>query len=272
MTQPTPRQLLTVALAAAEEAGARAMKWFREPPPAETKHDGTLVTRADRETEEVLRAAILREFPDHAVLGEEAGATDGSAPYRWIVDPIDGTESFVRGVPLWGVLIGVEARGRGGEDGEMLVGVCHMPGIGETVAAARGEGCTWNGWPCGVSGVSDLAKATVAVTSPRASRRRTANYLALEDRVMRVRGWSDCYAYVLVATGRVDAALDPVMKPWDCAPFATILDEAGGRFTDWAGRPTIHGGDAVASNGLLHDAVLGVLSGRAPGGTRPASS
>lgn len=267
---PTPRRLLDVALAASEEAAARALRWFRDPPRTETKGDGTVVTAADRECESILRAAIRREFPDHAILGEEGTDEPGAAPYRWILDPIDGTESFVRGVPLWGMLVAVEAHG------EPVVGVCRMPAIGETVAAARGEGCAWNGWPCRVSDVADLSRACAAVTSPRANRRRTAHYLELEESVMRVRGWSDCYAYVLVATGRVDLAVDPVMKPWDCGPFVTILEEAGGRFTDWSGRRTIHGGDAVASNGLLHDAALAVLggvsAGRGPGGTpRPSA-
>ena len=255
MTDPTPRRLLEVALAAADAAGAAAMRWFRDPPPTETKADGTPVTLADREAERVLRETILRAFPGHAILGEEDGETAGAAPYRWIVDPIDGTKSFVRGVPLWGTLVAVE------RDGEPIAGVCAMPALGETVAAARGEGCTWNGRPCRVSGTTRLADALLVCTSSRSGRRRTPQFPRLEDAVHLVRGWSDCWAYCLVATGRADLAADQVMKPWDCGPFVTILEEAGGRFTDWTGKRTIHGGDALASNGRVHDAALAILAG-----------
>lgn len=255
MTDPTPRRLLEVALAAADAAGTAAMRWFRDPPRTETKADGTPVTLADREAERILRETILRTFPDHAVLGEEDGESAGAAPYRWVLDPIDGTKSFVRGVPLWGTLVAVE------RDGEPVAGVCAMPALGETVAAARGAGCTWNGRPCRVSATERLADALLVCTSSRSARRRTADFVRLEDAVGTVRGWSDCWAYVLVATGRADLAADPTMKPWDCGPFVTILEEAGGRFTDWTGRRTIRGGDAVASNGRLHDAALAILGG-----------
>lgn len=254
MTDPTPAQLLDVALAAADAAGAAAMRWFRAAPPTETKRDGTLVTAADRDAERALRATIRAAFPDHGILGEEEGEEAGSAPYRWILDPVDGTKSFVHGVPLWGTLVAVE------REGVPVVGVCNMPALGETVAAAKGSGCTWNGRPCRVSTERELSRALLVFTSPRAARKRTANWLRLEDSVGFLRGWSDCYAYCLVATGRAEVAVDPAMNPWDSAPFATILEEAGGRFTDWRGVPTIHGGDAVASNGALHEEVLAILN------------
>lgn len=249
---------LRVAEDAADAAARAAMRWFGRAPAAETKADGTPVTVADREAEAAARAVIAAACPGHAILGEEEGggadARSGGPSHRWILDPIDGTKSFVQGVPLWGALVALE------RDGDPLVGVCVMPALGERVAAAHGRGCRWNGAPCRVSETRTLADAVLVTTSPRALRRRTPRWTALEDEVRLVRGWSDCWAYVLVATGRADIAVDPVMQPWDCGPFVTILEEAGGRFTDWLGRRTIRGGDAVATNGLLHDAVLARLT------------
>lgn len=216
----------------------------------ETKDDGTPVTRADRDAEEVLRRMIREQFPDHRILGEEQGETEGDSEYRWILDPVDGTKSFVHGVPLWGTLVGVEHRG------VPIVGACRLPALGEIVMAGRGLGCTWNGRPARVSDAGSLSDATLVMTSPRGLRRDMPRYRELEDAVALVRGWSDCYAYCLVATGRAEIAIDSVMKPWDSAPFLPILEEAGGRFTDWSGRATIHGGNAIATNGLLHERVL----------------
>lgn len=252
---------------AAERAGAAALARFSAGTAVETKADGTPVTAADRDAERILREAILGEFPDHAVEGEEHGTTAGTAPYRWVLDPVDGTRSFIHGVPLWGTLVAVE------REGVPVAGVCRMPALRETVAAAAGEGCWWNGARCGVSRTPQLAHAMLVLTSPRAARRRTPAYEELERATGFVRGWSDCYAYCLVATGRADVALDPVMQPWDCGPFLVIVEEAGGRFTDWRGRRTIRGGDAVASNGILHDPVLAILNGgRAPAGSAGAVS
>jgi histidinol phosphatase-like enzyme (inositol monophosphatase family) len=253
MSDPATHDVLATAIRAAEAAGDRAMRWFGADPETSRKADGSPVTVADREAEAAARAVVRSAFPDHGILGEEEDEEASASGWRWIVDPIDGTESFMRGVPLFGSLIAVE------HDGEVVAGVCHMPAIGETVAAARGLGCRWNGRICRVSDVAELSKATLVCTSPRANRRRTPRYVALEESVARVRGWSDCYAYMLVATGRADIAIDPVMKPWDCGPFLPILEEAGGRFTDWRGRRTIHGGDAIASNGRLHALAGSVL-------------
>lgn len=260
MADSTAPVLLDTALRAARAAGDVAMRWFRAAPPAETKADGTIVTLADREAERALRDLLAAERPDDAVLGEEEGLREGTGPVRWIVDPIDGTESFARGVPLWGVLVAAEVRGR------IVAGVCHLPAAGETVAAARGLGCTWNGRPCRVSATPALSGAMLLVTSSRAVGDRMPRWPALERAVRHVRGWSDCYGYALVATGRADAVLDPRMAPWDCGPFPVILEEAGGRFTDWTGATRIDGGDAVATNGVLHDALLAYTAGA----SRPA--
>jgi histidinol phosphatase-like enzyme (inositol monophosphatase family) len=197
---------------------------------------------------------IGRAFPDHTILGEEEGETAGTAPVRWIIDPLDGTRTFVRGVPLYGTLVGVEVRD------EPVVGVIHLPALDETLAAARGEGCTWNDRPCRVATTDGLDRALLVVTDERVARARSAAYDRLAARTAMQRTWADCYGYALVATGRAEVALDPIMNVWDCAALLPIVEEAGGRFTDWSGRRTIRGGESVATNGLLHDAVLQTLA------------
>jgi histidinol phosphatase-like enzyme (inositol monophosphatase family) len=255
VSAPRLQEILEVALEAAQAGGARTLAYFNAGTAVEWKGDGSPVTAADREAERAMRAVIGRAFPTHAILGEEEGETAGTAPYRWIIDPLDGTRTFVRGVPLYGTLVGVEV------EGEPVVGVVHLPALGETVAAARGEGCTWNGRPCRVSAVDRLDQALLLVTDERVARARSGAYDRLVARTALQRTWADCYGYALVATGRAEVALDPIMNVWDCAALLPIVAEAGGRFTDWRGRPTIHGGEAVATNGRLHAEVLGLLDG-----------
>jgi histidinol phosphatase-like enzyme (inositol monophosphatase family) len=253
MREPTIREILAVALDAAREGGRRTLAYFNAGTPVEWKVDHTPVTVADRESEAAIRRVIGKAFPDHAILGEEQGETPGSAPYRWIVDPLDGTRTFVRGVPLYGTLVGVE------HQGEPIVGVVYLPALDEIVAAARGDGCTWNGQPCRVSTVARMEDALVATTDERVARARSGAYDRLVANVALTRTWSDCYAYVLVATGRAEVALDPVMNLWDCAALLPIVEEAGGKFTDWKGTRTIRGNEAVATNAALHDATLAAL-------------
>ena len=253
MGEPRLRDLLDLAIEVAHAGGQRTLAYFNTGVAVEWKADGTPVTAADREAEAIMRAMIARAFPDHGILGEEAGETAGAAPYRWILDPLDGTRTFARGVPLYGTLVGVEVRG------EPVAGVIYLPALEETVAAARGEGCRWNGRPCGVSGVDRLDQALVVVSDERMARARSGAYERLAARTYLQRTWGDCYAYVLVATGRAEVALDPVMAIWDCAALLPIVEEAGGRFTDWRGRRTIAGGEAVAASGALHEAVIALL-------------
>jgi histidinol-phosphatase len=251
---PDLRTLLAVAQEAAFVGGRRTLAYFGTGTAAtEWKADQTPVTLADREAERLIRGVIGRAFPDHAILGEEDGETAGSAPVRWIVDPLDGTLTFVRGVPLYGTLIGVEVRG------EPAVGVVYLPALDEMVAAARGLGCTWNGRPCRASATTSLSEALAVVTDERAARTRSGAWDRIVARTALQRTWADCYGYVLVATGRAEVSLDPIMNVWDCAPLLPIVEEAGGRFTDWSGRRTIHGGEAVATNGALHDQIVALL-------------
>jgi histidinol-phosphatase len=223
----------------------------------DAKGDGTPVTIADREAEALIRSRIESRFPEHSILGEEYGESNEGARVRWILDPIDATRSFMRGVPLYGVLIGIEI------ENESAVGVSHFPPLGETVAAGRGLGCTWNGRPCQVSTVSRIGDAVVCTTDVERilSRPEGTGWRSLQQNVAFSRTWGDCYGHALVATGRIEAQVDPVMAPWDAGPFLTILTEAGGRFTTLGGEATVHGGSGLSSNGLLHREILDRLQG-----------
>ena len=248
------RAFLDFAMEAAWQAGRTTLAHFQTGVPVERKSDQSPVTVVDRNAELLLRQAIAARFPDHAVAGEEFGSSDADSRYLWILDPIDGTESFVRGVPLYGVLVGLEIAG------EMVAGVAHFPALGETVAAAKGEGCSCNGRPARVSGVRRIEEAFLVYTDARELERREG-WTRLQRTTHRQRGFGDCYGHCLVATGRADIALDPLMKPWDCAALVPILQEAGGTFTDWTGATTIHGGDAISTNGALFEEVLRLVRG-----------
>lgn len=245
---------LAFAIQIAIDAGKIALAHYQSNIAVEFKPDRSPVTLADRGAEQAIRQAIAERYPGHSIVGEEYGADQRPSPFRWVVDPIDGTKSFVRGVPLFGTLIGLEI------DGRVEVGVCHLPALGETVAATTGLGCTWNGRPARVSGTRSLQEATVLFSDSRMLGERLGDRRQTFERATGLlRTWGDCYGYCLVATGRADVMIDPAMNPWDCAALVPILREAGGRFTDWTGVERIDGGDAVGTNGVLHDAVLDLL-------------
>jgi len=247
--------LAAVAVEAAYLAGRRTLAYFNAGVAVETKADQTPVTCADREAEQVIRQRIMRVYPDHAILGEEQGSTGGGGDYRWIIDPIDGTKAFIHGVPLYGVLIGVEVRGAA------AVGVIYMPALDELVWAADGLGCWWNGRRARVSEVAKLEEATLLTSSVTSCQARSDAFDQLAGKVKLTRTWGDCYGYLLVATGRAEIMIDPQLNPWDVAPMPPILREAGGGFTDWSGGDSIHAGDGAATNGKLLEAVRGVLKG-----------
>jgi histidinol phosphatase-like enzyme (inositol monophosphatase family) len=243
------REYLDTAVALATDAGAFVLSHYQRGIDVELKADRSPVTAADLGAERLIRAGLAARFPSHAIVGEELGANADGASHRWFVDPIDGTRSFVHGVPLFGVLLGV----------------CHLPGVGETLAAARGLGCTWNGRPARASSKTSLAEATLVYSDCRHLEGRLGRrWTALQAATGLQRGWGDCYGHCLVATGRADVMLDPVMNPWDVAALVPILQESGGRMTDWAGAVRVDGGDAVSSNGHLHDAVLAALGREEP--------
>ena len=246
---------LDFAIDAAWQAGQLTLAHFQTGVAVEWKGDNSPVTAADRGSEQLLRRLIEHRFPDHAIVGEEFGETDRDSQYRWIIDPIDGTRSFVRGVPLYGVLIGLEIAG------EAAVGVVHFPALHEMVAAAKGQGCRWNGRLARVSPVSSLDQALLLCTDAAefAKRGRTRTWQRLQAATHTQRSWGDCYGHCLVATGRAEAMFDPVLSVWDAAPLLPILEEAGGTFTDWSGVPTICSHNGMSTNGLLLDAILKIM-------------
>lgn len=251
------RDLLEFAVEVAWRAGRVTLAHYQTGIVADTKADLSPVTVADREAERLARDMIAARFPEDGVLGEEFGETRPGARRRWILDPIDGTKSFVAGVPLYGVLIAVE------EGDEAVIGVAHFPALGETVYAARGEGCWWDGRRASVSRVDRLEDAVLLTTDVEniTSCGRDAGYDRLRHRVRFVRTWGDCYGHVLVATGRAEIMLDPVLAPWDAAPLAPIILEAGGSFSDWAGNATHRGGSGVSTNAALAAEVRRILAG-----------
>jgi histidinol-phosphatase len=242
---------LDFAVSAAWQAGRQTLAHYQTGVSAERKLDRSLVTEADRNAEQLLRQLITARFPDHSIVGEEFGSDDKPATHRWIIDPIDGTNTFVRGVPFYGVLVALEI------DGEPTIGVSYFPALDEMIAAARTLGCFWNGRRAHVSSVTSLADACIAYTDTRGVGERLGrDWEALQRSTALQRGWGDCYGHCLVATGRADIMLDPRMNPWDCAALIPILHEAGGQFTDWRGRVVVDGGDAVSTNGALHQEML----------------
>ena len=251
-------ELLEFAEDLAHGAGEITLQYFRKQPETSKKPDGSYVTIADKEAESYLRKRIAERFPGDGILGEEEGEAQGTSGRRWILDPIDGTFAFVHGVPLYGVLIAVEI-----ED-EMTVGVVNIPALGEIVSAAKGLGCFFNGERARVSATAELKDALLLSTSFFECARYGFGPAAetLQARAKTSRTWGDCYGYVLVATGRADVMLDPVMNLWDCAPLLPIMEEAGGTFTDWRGVRTASGGNAIATNGVLFDEVMKVIRER----------
>jgi histidinol phosphatase-like enzyme (inositol monophosphatase family) len=236
-----------IAAQAAWDAGKATLRWFQASPDVEWKADRSPVTAADRESERILTAILSREFPGDAFLGEETGARPGSSGWRWIVDPLDGTKSFIQGVPLYGVLVGLEDPA-----GEIVGGVVCLPALGELITAARGDGCRWNGRRARVSDVDALAAACVSFTALETfDASRTGTLGSIRERCRIVRGWGDCYGHILVATGRAEVMLDPVLSEWDCAALVPILEEAGGTFTDWTWRRTSRGGSGISTNGRV---------------------
>jgi histidinol phosphatase-like enzyme (inositol monophosphatase family) len=237
----------------AQEAGVIAQRYFSARPPADIKADGSFVTAADQEVEKFLRTAIAKSFPDDAILGEEDGEQSGTTTRRWIIDPIDGTFSFVHGVPLYGVMIGLEV------DDEPVAGVVNLPSLGELICAASSVGCFFNGEPAHVSATRDLGEALLLSGDFGEGQGLGRTARSLQGQVKARRDWGDCYGHILVATGRAEIMLDPVVSVWDCAPLLPIMEEAGGTFTDWNGARTIRGGSAISTNGLLFDEVMKIL-------------
>lgn len=251
---------LQLALAAGQAAGRLTLDYFQHDDLAvDRKSDASPVTIADRSAEQLLREQIAASFPRDAILGEELGRTDGTSGFSWILDPIDGTKSFISGVPLYGTMVAVEHEGRA------ILGFVFIPALGEGVFASLGQGC-WH-----IRGAVPPRRVRVS-QKPRladgllvlsqvdtfAQRKAAAAFDALQNAAYITRTWGDCYGYLLVATGRAEVMIDPILNVWDAAAVQPIIEEAGGSFTDWQGQPTIHAGEAIATNGRVLEEVLAV--------------
>jgi histidinol-phosphatase len=248
------RRAHDAAVDAARAAGGIAMRYYRGGFDVTTKPDQTPVTQADREAEQAVVETLRKAFPDHGFLGEEFGAT-GPQERRWIVDPIDGTRNFVRHIPIWAVLIGLE------EAGDVTAGAIYNPVTDEMYSAYRGGGAFLNGERLRVSAIAELAKATFLHAGLGIVRQAGwwPGFEKLIDGTRTQRGPGDYLGYALVASGRGEIYAELDLKPWDLAPCKIVVEEAGGRFTDFDGQPTIYSGTTLATNGHLHDATLALL-------------
>jgi histidinol-phosphatase len=248
------QSMIDVALA----AGKLTLTFYRNADLViEAKADESPVTIADKSAEQLVRKLIREAYPDDTVQGEEFADAVGASRYRWIVDPIDGTKSFVCGVPLYSTLLALLI------DDKPFAGIIVIPALGETICAAYGLGCWYRAtddspWTCATVSNKSAMNAAVLLTSQRdlfARRNREADFVAIENECWVSRTWGDGYGYLLVATGRAEIMIDPMCNPWDIAAMGPIMKEAGGRFTDWNGTDSISSGDGFATNGLLHDRV-----------------
>ena len=258
------REYLDFAREIAREAGQVTLAYFRRDPETETKADRTPVTIADRESEALLRRRIHERYPGHGILGEEEGLSPGSDDLTWVVDPIDGTRSFVLGVAQYAVLVALVSRRYTGEEAlpasAVEVGIIYVPPLDEMVSAARGLGAMWQDGvheaPARVSQGDSLPEARIGTTDfADLARREPSIFVGIAESGAMTRTWGDAYGYLLVATGRYEAMIDPIVSPWDIGPLPVIIEEAGGRFTDLAGDAVI-GTSAIASNSALHDELL----------------
>ncbi len=255
---------LDTARRAVAAAAAASLRHFRTGVPVERKPDRTPVTAADRDAEAAILTVIREAFPGHDILAEESGAHGGGGHSRWIVDPLDGTRGFTRGGPFWGPLVALEHRG------EVVVGAMALPVLGETYWAARGLGAWRDGTRLAVSGIDDWQEAVLSLgeLGSLLGPPHGAAVTALVRTAASARCYGDLAGCALVLSGRADVWLEAGVKVWDLAPLKVLVEEAGGRFTDFGGRPTVDGGTAVASNGRLHEHVLAALRGSGGGAGR----
>jgi histidinol-phosphatase len=254
---PDWRSRYEVMVIAARAAGQIALGYFDRNVAVEWKADESPVTVADRNAEQALRTRLTAGFPGDGFLGEEFGTTAGSTGYRWIIDPIDGTRSFIRGIPHWATLVGLEYRG------EMIAGVSYAPADDQFFRALRGDGTYKNDKPVRVSDVSRLDQALASYSGYQffQTAGKEQQFLNFLRGVDRARGFGDYYGFTLLAQGSVDVMVDYGVRIWDVAGLKVIVEEAGGRFTNWDGGSDLERPDCLATNGRLHDAALAILRG-----------
>ncbi len=241
-----PNDLLPFALEVIAAAGELTQRYFRSPDlEIVAKADGSPVTQADQQAEQLIRDAIAAEFPNDSIMGEEHGASDATSGRKWVIDPIDGTKSFTAGVPLYANLLAVI------DDGVPVLGVLNLPAVDELLSAVVGHGATCNGEPIRVSDKASLDGAYVMTSSVRYWPEEFLQRILDEGIILRT--WGDAYGYAMVATGRAEAMIDPRANLWDIAPIGVILSQAGGTFTDLAGNDRVTAGNGLGTNGELHE-------------------
>jgi histidinol-phosphatase len=250
------RNRYEAALDAAQQAGQFALHYFDRDIAVEWKSDDSPVTMADRGAEELLRQALLGKFPADGFLGEEFGATPGPSGFRWIIDPIDGTRSFVRGIPIWACMVGLEYKG------ELIAGVVFLPALMQVYRALRGDGAYRDERRIHVSDVATLDKAHVYYSSIAWFKKagHEKQFLNLVNLTERQRGFGDFYGFVMVAQGSGEIMVEHGVHAWDLAALVPIVEEAGGKLTAWDGKLDIEKPDVLASNGLLHEKVLRIIN------------
>ena len=246
-------ELLDEAVELTREAGRLTLRWFNDHDlSVNRKDDGSPVTEADKAAESFLRDALAQRFPDDAVIGEEFPEVEGTSGRTWIIDPIDGTRSFVRGVPLFTTLLAML------DEHGPAIGIAAVPALDEAVWAGRHLGCFHNGRRCQASPQTDLSQSYLMTSGiewwPNGTFARVSQTGA------RLRTWGDGYGYVLVATGRAEAMIDPGLNLWDIAPMLTIIPEAGGQITQWNATDTPSAGDWLATNGNFHEELRSLLN------------
>jgi histidinol phosphatase-like enzyme (inositol monophosphatase family) len=250
--------LMQAAAEVARIAGDVALRRYRARDlRIDRKTNGSPVTAADLASEAAAREWIQARFPSDGILGEEYGVVRPDAKRRWLLDPIDGTKTFVRGVPLWGTLIAVM------EGDDVLAGAANFPALGELICAAPGAGCWLNEERTRVSQIGRIGDALVLTTDEpfSADPSRRPGWQRLESRAGMSRSWGDCYGYLLVASGRAEVMVDPVLSEWDAAALLPVIEESGGAFTDWSGARRIDGGSAIATNNALAAEARELLGG-----------
>ena len=255
---PEWRSRYDAAIEAARKAGAHALQYYDRDVAVEWKADRSPVTIADREAEALLRSTLLGLFPGDGFLGEESGERPSASGFRWIIDPVDGTKSFVRSIPLWATLVGLEYKG------EQIAGIAFLPALGGVLyRALRGDGAWRDDRRIRVSDVATLEESTLFYSSiawfVKAGKER--EFLKLATQTQRQRGFGDFYGFVLVAQGSGEVMAEHGVHPWDVAALKVLVEEAGGRCTNWNDEPTIQSSDVIASNGKVHAAALAILAG-----------
>lgn len=251
-------RMIDVAIDAAKKGGDLAYRYFKTQPKVTYKPDNSPVTKADIETEKLIRKIISKKFPEHGFIGEESGKNKESTKYVWVVDPIDGTKQFIRGIPFWTTLVALL------ENGKPILGIAYSPVTDELFTAQKGKGTYLNGKRVHVSKISDLRYAYLSYSSitPFQDKNKIEGFLKICGSVHSQRGYGDTLGYMLLMQGKTDIMLEAKDDIYDIATPSILIEEAGGKFTDFSGKFSITSGNAVATNGILHDQVLKILNAK----------